>query len=567
MASLYRRTSTRIDRLTGEKIREKSKKWWGRYRDHQNIERRVPLATDKTAAQTLLNELVKKAEKRRVGLIDQFDEHAATTFLKHLEDFKKTIEQRQNTKHYVTQTIQRIKLVLVQCRFVYPRDLVVGKVETFLANLRKGGRSIQTSNYYLQSMNQFLRWMVRNGRLLTNPLVQIRPLNARTDRRHDRRALTETELAKIIEVASVGKIVEGVDGPTRAMAYKVSMMTGIRRSELGSLTKESFDLDAPLPTVTVAAGYSKHRREDVLPLHSSIVPDLRDWLATKKPKAAVFAGFENKDTAKMIQVDLKSAGIPYRDERGRFADWHALRHSFITMLAKSGVAPATARQLARHSDINLTLSRYAHVELEDQRAALETLPGLDGAVKIHRSKPVPDVPSNGIVPIFVPCTPSPPKADGPAPPLSPSEPSSIASNRAAELPLEVVPILVPTGARNGAKHASVPGARMSPADTAPLTDSANGLVPKAMMNGPKNPANGHTSRVLTQPNAVRQPTDFLLPPSGFEPLTDGLEILDFEVYGGDDKGAKTLDFLGKAGNPAFFNSWARSRLMVRNSQF
>ena len=38
-------------------------------------------------------------------------------------------------------------------------------------------------------------------------------------------------------------------------------MTGLRADELASLTPASFDLKTDPPTITIAAGYSKHRRE------------------------------------------------------------------------------------------------------------------------------------------------------------------------------------------------------------------------------------------------------------------------------------------------------------------
>jgi len=50
------------------------------------------------------------------------------------------------------------------------------------------------------------------------------------------------------------------------MLYRVAVETGLRQSELRSLTRVSFALDASPPTVTVQAGCSKHRRQDVLPL-------------------------------------------------------------------------------------------------------------------------------------------------------------------------------------------------------------------------------------------------------------------------------------------------------------
>ena len=51
MASLYKKPVTVTDQKTGQKIKAKSKKWWGRYRDENGGERRVPLAVDKAAAQ------------------------------------------------------------------------------------------------------------------------------------------------------------------------------------------------------------------------------------------------------------------------------------------------------------------------------------------------------------------------------------------------------------------------------------------------------------------------------------------------------------------------------------
>jgi len=57
----------------------------------------------------------------------------------------------------------------------------------------------------------------------------------------------------------------------------------------------------------------------------------------------------------MLRKDLQAAGIPYRDASDRVADFHTLRHTFITRLARSGVVPAVAKSLARHSGPTLTM--------------------------------------------------------------------------------------------------------------------------------------------------------------------------------------------------------------------
>ncbi len=72
------------------------------------------------------------------------------------------------------------------------------------------------------------------------------------------------------------------------------------------------------------------------------------------------------------------AGIVYRDEDGRVADFHALRHTFISNWARSGVHPKVAQSLARHSTITLTMDRYSHTLIGEQADALKALPDLTG---------------------------------------------------------------------------------------------------------------------------------------------------------------------------------------------
>ena len=136
----------------------------------------------------------------------------------------------------------------------------------------------------------------------------------------------------------------------------------------------SFDFDDGSPTVTVEAAYSKHRRRDVLPLREEIARPLSEHLAHKMPETKAFN--VPTHTCHMIRSDLSAAGIPYRDSAGRYADFHALRHTFITNLARSGVHPSTAQTLARHSTITLTMDRYTHTMPEQLAVAVQKLPHL-----------------------------------------------------------------------------------------------------------------------------------------------------------------------------------------------
>jgi len=66
----------------------------------------------------------------------------------------------------------------------------------------------------------------------------------------------------------------------------------------------------------------------------------------------------------------------YVDAQGRYADFHALRHTTGTWLAAAGVHPKIAQSLMRHSTINLTMNTYSHVLVGQEVDAIENLPSL-----------------------------------------------------------------------------------------------------------------------------------------------------------------------------------------------
>src|SRR4029079_10971874 len=124
-------------------------------------------------------------------------------------------------------------------------------------------------------------------------------------------------------------------------------------------------------TVTGKAAYSKNRRESVQPLPPDVTEALRGYLAERPAEEAVWPGTWVKHAAEMLRADLSAAGIPYRDGEARVADFHALRHSYITLLERSGVTPKLAQELARHSDIRLTMNVYTHARLHDLAGAVD----------------------------------------------------------------------------------------------------------------------------------------------------------------------------------------------------
>jgi integrase len=366
------------------------------------IVRRKPLSPNKDAAKLMLADLLKTVESEKGGVRDTFSDHRKTPLVAHLAAWGEVLAARGNSAEYVKLKVSRARKLLDACGFVFIGDLSASAVEAALADMRPNPRcGIQTSNHYLAAVKQFARWLVKDRRAAHNPLAHLEGGNVKLDRRHDRRDLSEEELGRLFAATRAGERVRRLSGPDRDMLYLTSVYTGLRASELASLIPESFALD-DRPTVTVEAAYSKRRREDVIPLHPEIVTRLRPWLAAKAPGTSVWPGgwAKGKKAGVMLQHDLEAARaawiaeatdprerdrrersdfLAYRDAAGRCADFHALRHSFITRLVKAGIKPKEAQTLARHSTITLTMDRYTHVGLHDSAAAVESLPGIPGA--------------------------------------------------------------------------------------------------------------------------------------------------------------------------------------------
>ena len=372
-----------------------------------------------------MSELPKGTHRKlsEIGLIESRRAAASVSLESHLGGFTEGLKAKGNTIRHVDLITARIRNIIEGCKFRFWSDITAAKVQKYLTGLREGdnGISPQTFNFYLQAMKQFCRWMVRERRAVESPLAHLGGLNVRTDRRHDRRALSVEELLLLLVATQNGPIRFCIPGSERALIYRLAVETGIRAGEIRSLTCSSFDLNETQPTVKVKAAYSKSRQESVMLLRPGTAALLVSHLAKKAPDAPAFGMPSREHVAKMIRADLaeakliwleamkddakeyerrqKSDFLTYIDHDNLVADFHALRHTFITNLASGGVHPKTAQALARHSTFALTMERYSHSRREGEVAALKLLPELP-MPELKLDKRSADVKSTGSVLAF-----------------------------------------------------------------------------------------------------------------------------------------------------------------------
>ena len=258
----------------------------------------------------------------------------------------------------------------------YPRETVAS-----LADRVGRGVGPVTVNHYVRAVRGFFRWMVKAKRIASNPLDSLSLMNTQVDIRRARRELTADELRQLFAATRASdRAFRGLSGEDRYHLYLTAATTGFRASALASLTPSDFFLPGDGATITLAARFNKSRKPKVQPLPADVAEELNAFLKTKAKGQAVWGGTWARDHrgAEMIRSDLKAAGIAYAVEGpdgAEYADFHALRHSFLTLGGRSGIDLRTLQELAGHSKPELT-ARYSHRRLYDLAGAVDKLPNL-----------------------------------------------------------------------------------------------------------------------------------------------------------------------------------------------
>jgi integrase len=384
-----------------KRVEGKAPTWHGAWEDENGKECREVLHRNKAAAKILLRK--KQNEVEEIIKSGPNARRRVAPLAEHVEAFQSFLAALNNTRRHVEKTVQRVRAIIAGCGFTLAADIDADRVQEWLAEQRRGrmvkdkvrpGWSICSSNHHLRAMKRFTRWLDAKDCVRKDPLRGAKMLNADTDRRHERRAVSDEEFSRLLDAARAGLPFYGLTGPERAMLYAVAVSTGFRVGELASVTPRSFDLDARTPSLTVAARSSKRRRTDTNPIPPQLVPALQKFLADKPDVSPIWQGKWKWCAAEMLRKDLGTAGIAYRDRHGKVFDFHAIRGQFITVLARAGVPLGTTQTLARHSTPVLTKKAYTHLELRDLAAAVATVPDLPAMSRLALPAPVPECPED-----------------------------------------------------------------------------------------------------------------------------------------------------------------------------
>jgi integrase len=273
-------------------LRKRGKTWYYRFTDADGIKREVKGCPDRRMTEEMSRRAESEAARVRAGLSDPKAERMADAarrpIMEHLAEFISTMDAKGDAPKHVRLTRTYSARVLTLGKIERIADLAPSAALEALARLKAKGLSPRTINAHITALKAFNRWLQKDGRSTDNPLATIGKMGEETDRRLVRRPLSEAELRRLIDSTRTAPTWRGMTGPDRAVFYTIGAMTGLRRSELGSLVPESFRLDDDVAVVVVEAAYTKNGKLAEQPIPRPLADSLRLWLAIKTPERPVF---------------------------------------------------------------------------------------------------------------------------------------------------------------------------------------------------------------------------------------------------------------------------------------
>lgn len=231
------------------------------------------------------------------------------------------------------------------------------QILAFLASEVRAGRTARSLSRYLSGFRQYYRWLLREGRITTDPTALIESPKLG---RGLPKVIDEDGIARLLDAPDIGTPLGLRD---RAM-LETMYATGLRVSELTGLELANLNINQGVVRVLGKGG-----KERLVPLGEHAL----DWLGRYMAKGrgellkgrrcnAVFvtargAGMTRQAFWHAVKRHAAAAGIE------RKLSPHMLRHSFATHLLNHGADLRVVQLLLGHSDLSTT-QIYTHIARE-----------------------------------------------------------------------------------------------------------------------------------------------------------------------------------------------------------
>ncbi len=279
----------------------------------------------------------------------------------------KFIDYLRFEKRYSPHTILAYEKDLAQfAQFIsYTYDtLLIEKVKrihirTWMANLSEEKIAPRSINRKLSTLNSFFKFLHRIGVLEASPMLNI--AKPKTEKRLAT-FIRQDKMHHVIDMSSNSKKAETIAELNQQLIIEIFYQTGIRRSELMTLTIANTDLNRKEIKVL-----GKGNKERIIPINSQLVDLIKDYLTQRNHialagnnKLLVLPNGKElypKYIYNIVNKVLKSTTTLNKNSP------HILRHTFATHLLNENADINAIKELLGHASLAAT-QIYTHNSIE-----------------------------------------------------------------------------------------------------------------------------------------------------------------------------------------------------------
>jgi integrase len=360
------------------RLYKRSGKWYADYvdRDGQRV-RRCTKMKDKQLAGKVLSLWESEERQVEVGLKPRTKN--AEPLVDYLRQFDSNKAAAGKSLQHILRTSQLIHSLADFAGWKNLGDIEADGITRYAEHLKQDGEQAnRTIASMITAVRTFCRWCVRNGHLAADPTATVDKPSIKIDRRIERRMVLPEEWSWLKLALKTDSIKNGQDSTERLLMYRLAIESGLRSSELRSLTRGALSLSGDNPHVTVKAAITKNSKTAKQYISDELAADLTKLVARKLPGALVFNVASRTEMARTLRIDVVDArrlwletpeGKRDKDSdflksptsQGEVLDFHALRHTCGAWLVQQGVSLNETKEIMRHSTITLTADCYGHL--------------------------------------------------------------------------------------------------------------------------------------------------------------------------------------------------------------
>lgn len=265
-------------------------------------------------------------------------------------------------------------------------DIKPMHIQLYYNELIKKGNTVYTIKFLNVLLTKFFNYCIKSDLIVKSPLNAVEiPIDKTVKNKY-----------KFLSKDDINKFIKAVDNDMDNFIFVFAIFTGIRQGEILALTIKDIDLQNDIIHINKTVNFL-----NVDGVYKPILStpktksSIREVPILENLKEMLFKYIEcAKEKHNKMQIPFNADSILFSSNKCEYSNgvrlstklksflkvndippitFHALRHTFCSLLAENNVPIKTASVLMGHSNIMMTGNIYTHVTGEQKKESIKTL--------------------------------------------------------------------------------------------------------------------------------------------------------------------------------------------------